>query len=114
MIEGRLARIDREVSIPAAAIIVMGFLLAGLGAAGIWAENEASHYRLPYAAGDTLLLTYVTGALILMALGFLGYRPSSRPAEQWATVIAAAHGFFGVGLGFSVAYGAVVGCQCLT
>ena len=79
----------------------MSVLLAGIGLLGFGVI--AVIVQVPHDAAYAVLVAYIDGALLLFAVGFLGYRPSPRPADRWARVLAAAHGLMGMGWGFAFA-----------
>ncbi len=92
---------------PPQAVLVLGIALFGFGLTAMAVGREESYGRLPHGSGYAFLVSYVEGALLLFALGFLGHRASPRRVDAGARVLAAAHGLVGMGWGVLLAYTAV-------
>ncbi len=93
--------------IPPPAVLAIGLGLLVFGAVALPVQQGESYGQSPHGTGNAILIAYVAAALLLFALAFLGHRPSPRPLDRWARAVAAAHGLFGMGLGFLLAYIAV-------
>ena len=102
-----LAARGRALRLPPGPVLLSGIALLGFGLGGFAAVDAESHGGLPIGSGAAVWVAYVVAALLLFAVAFLGHRPSSRPLECWAKILAASHGFVGMGPGLVLAYLAV-------
>ena len=88
--------------LPPLPVLFAGIGLFGFGIIAIARGQGESYGKAPAGMGTALIVAYVAAALVVFAVGFLGYRPSPRPIDRWTRVLAAAHGLMGMGWGFAL------------
>ncbi len=89
-------------------VLVAGLALLAFGLGGFLVVQQEPYGTVPPGSGAAMWVAYVTGALLLLAVAFLGHRYSPRVLDRWAAILSVAHGLVGMGLGFALAYLAVV------
>ncbi len=106
-------RRGRDTETPERALLAYGVFVSSLGILWFWVSQAAPWGRAPYSLAYALLFTYVTGALFLFGLVFLGGGSGRGRSRGWTVGLAAINEFAGLVLGsllaFSILFPPVVG-----
>jgi hypothetical protein len=95
-IEIRVSKWSRGLHVPPRALLADALFLVGLGAAGLIATQPEGYGQIPRGIVVALVYTYLTGALFLFALTFLGYRPHADSLSRSVVVAGVIHGIIGM------------------